>query len=382
MNIFKVFASAQQGFQETHASSLLAWLLNPGMDHGLGFNFLSEFVKEISDKNPKLKQFDEILTVKLRTDDSLNWNCYLEQYVGTATIDVVFVLNDWVISIENKIRIGSVKDGQLIRQYKGLKQKFDEEKIGVVYLVPFDAESGVLNPKIETEFEGLDVNESVGDFKTILTWTENEIYPSVSSIIKRILKLEEELLIDPIPEMTTVMLKSLVVFIEGGFEGYPYEKQQTQSGLNPLADGRKPLKDLKLMKNGFVGVKDGISGMLKMSIIDIRKHQYQYSKNDMSGKRNWISLDQFLLIADWRLSGTVSDKIEWECKLNSKLLYEIAKDFKGVVFIGIDGGSSALNSMTPAIIKQKSWSISRTQGVRNWISGSKFNSILDKLCVF
>lgn len=382
MNIFKVLASAKQGFQETHASSLLAWLLNPGMDHGLGFNFLSEFVKEITDKNPKLKQFDEILTVKLRTDDSLNWNCYLEQHVGTATVDVVFVLNDWVISIENKIRIGSVEDGQLIRQYKGLKQKFISEKIGVVYLVPFDAESGVLNPKIDTEYESLVVNESVGDFKSILTWTDNDIYPSVSSIIKRILKLEEGLLIDPIPEMTKVTLKSLVVFIEGGFEGYPYERQQTQSGLNPLANGRKALKDLRSMKNGFVGVKDGISGLLKMSLSDIGKHQFQVSQNDMLGKRNWMPLDQFLLITDWRLNGAISDKIEWECKLNSKLLYAIVKDFKDTVFIGIQGGSSALNSMTPANIKQKSWSISRNQGVRNWISGSKFNSILDKLSVF
>ena len=48
MNIFKVIASGKKTFNEETASAILAWFMNPFMEHGLGFSFLKTFIRKLS----------------------------------------------------------------------------------------------------------------------------------------------------------------------------------------------------------------------------------------------------------------------------------------------------------------------------------------------
>ncbi|MBL0159927.1 MAG: PD-(D/E)XK nuclease family protein [Bryobacterales bacterium] len=132
MNIFKVFASAKKGFQEEYASAILAWLLNPAMEHGLGYAFLAEFMSEAGKANGAP---DEIgaLAANLRTHLRHNsegiaaCETFLELNVKQAFIDVVVNLevgdHRWTILIENKIFSTSASDpSQLRREYIGIRE--------------------------------------------------------------------------------------------------------------------------------------------------------------------------------------------------------------------------------------------------------------------
>ena len=59
MNIFKVLASGKSSFQEEQASALIAWLLNPRMEHGLGYAFLTRFVDSIAITCPALESIKQ-----------------------------------------------------------------------------------------------------------------------------------------------------------------------------------------------------------------------------------------------------------------------------------------------------------------------------------
>jgi len=63
MNIFKVLASAPRtNFSENQVSALLAWLLNPSMDHGLGYVFLLEFLERIIPDDEIIKRLKPSIT--------------------------------------------------------------------------------------------------------------------------------------------------------------------------------------------------------------------------------------------------------------------------------------------------------------------------------
>ena len=112
MNIFKVLASYNKSFPEEQTSVFLAWLLNPYMEHGLGFVFLKKFISKISD-NAELKEkqkeelsklMDKLETV-LRTNENINnldYSSDIEFNVETAVIDIVIFIENYLFSIENK----------------------------------------------------------------------------------------------------------------------------------------------------------------------------------------------------------------------------------------------------------------------------------------
>ena len=60
MNIFKVLASGRKSFQEETASAILAWLMNPAMEHGLGSVLLAEFVRDLADCSECPGEFNAI----------------------------------------------------------------------------------------------------------------------------------------------------------------------------------------------------------------------------------------------------------------------------------------------------------------------------------
>ena len=185
MNIFKVLASGKKSFQEETASAILAWFMNPTMEHGLGYSFLSKFVDELSistSNQDLLSDLAKKLTPRLRSEyeTQLNLWCSLEYNVETAFIDIVIGIDDWIFAIENKIYPKSVSEGQLLREYEGLKKKNPDSIIGMIYLVPIEEESEIFDGKIEKIFEEVSVKEN--DFKKIVTWQKNKInnVPSIS----------------------------------------------------------------------------------------------------------------------------------------------------------------------------------------------------------
>jgi hypothetical protein len=193
MNLFKVIASGRKKFQEETASALLAWFLNPSMEHGLGFEFLSRFLtglQESTVSNNDLSTIINNLTPKLRSeadDQSLNFWCSLEMSVPGAFVDVVLGLDNWVFAIENKIYSTSATDNQLTREYKGIKEKLPKNRIGMIYLVPIDALDSPLNTKVQAIYDELEIQND--DFKALMTWQDNNLehVPSIASIIRSIL---------------------------------------------------------------------------------------------------------------------------------------------------------------------------------------------------
>jgi hypothetical protein len=134
-------------------------------------------------------------------------------------------------------------------------------------------------------------------------------------------------------------------------------------------------------KVGFVGVKGGIRGLLKMGRRKIQTHKFQYSSQDMSDKPQWVEITTFNNIIEWIFNNEIRD-IDWKGRLHADSLYRIAKDFKGKIFIGIKGGESSLRDMDEDEIRNKEWNISTQKPNPQWISGELFSTILDEKIVF
>lgn len=385
MNIFKVLASGKKSFQEETASAILTWFMNPTMEHGLGYSFISKFIGEIStsSKNPDLSDLATKLTPRFRGEyeNLLKLWFNLEYNVDNAFIDIIMGIDDWIIVIENKIYSKSVSKGQLSREYEGLKKKNPDTKIGMVYLVPVDENSDILDGKTENEFEELSTRDD--DFKALVTWQKNNIdnVPSISEIISKILDEENKGNIDPVSEYTRHTLKALISFISNNFSGYEYERGNQTSGINPLTEERLPIDSLMLKNSGYVGVKGAIRGLLKMDKAIIKTHKFQYTSQNMSLKQFWLETDAFKKIVSWILYNKIDD-IDWKGKIPSKNLYTIAKDFKSKVFIGIQGGEKALKNMNKDEIVSRDWNISTEKASPQWIDGELFYNIIKQKNIF
>ena len=386
MNIFKVLASGKKSFQEETASAVLTWFLNPAMEHGLGYAFLSRFINALSDSsdNAELSALAKKLTPKLRGEYESQVKLWfnLEHRVENAFIDIILGIDDWIIAIENKIYSQSVTSGQLTREYEGLKKAVGE-KIGIVYLVPVEENAEVLGGKTEQEFDSLAVRDD--DFKVLVTWQKNSMdkVPSVSSILHEILLDESNSLIDPVSEYTRHTLKAFLCFVSNDFSGYDYERSNQYSGINQMTEELLTVDRLMRKDRGYVGVNHGTGGLLRMTKQDLEQYEFQYTTQDMQAKRKWMELDEFKKKVAWKLHG-MTEGVVWEDKLSSELLYQIARDFGENVFIGIRGGEKSLSNMDINTIKEKSWQISMTKSKREsgWLDGKLFYDILSQKNMF
>ena len=383
MNIFKVLASGKSSFQEEQASAMMAWLLNPRMEHGLGFAFLSRFVDGVAVACPNLGSIRNKLSPRLRSGDidEIEWACHLEYNVQTAFIDIALIIDDWVLAIENKIYAGSASDPfQLKREYEGLKALPDckDKKVGLIFLVPISA-SGLYDPKIETEFSNLSVQAP--DFKCMIPWqmiSESPLLiPSVSEMISGILDQEGKGSIEPIPEYTRHTLKAFNQFIMSGFSGYDFQSSNTSSTMNPLTEAVYGIGKLSMLNTGYVGIKGGLSGLLQIDLAKLQTQQFQYTTVDMSMKNQWLDVATFTNIADWRVNGNLHE-IQWNATLRAPLLYMICKDYGSKVFIGLRGGMYALEQMDPSAIANSQWGVRMSKASNNWIEGQVFLDILKK----
>jgi hypothetical protein len=250
-------------------------------------------------------------------------------------------------------------------------------RIGIIFLVPVN-DNGVFDSKIDLEYANLTVNNN--DFKCLITWnacsSDNlSPVPSISEISVSILEDECKGAIEPIPEYTRHTLKAFNQFISNGFSGYDFQSETSSGGLNPLTEKRYDIKQLDSINAGSVGVKNGLSGLLGMDMSKLITHKFQYTTADMSLKNQWLDIDTFKNIVNWRIKGLTSD-IKWEARLPAEALYNICRDYGNDVYVGIRGGNKALQNMEPNEIMNSRWNISRSQGSTNWINGLVFYSIL------
>lgn len=132
---FNIFETLNIVNAEIRHSNVLAWLLNPNANHGLGGYFLKKFLKYLVSNNkgviePEISLFDfeafDLYSVEVRRE----WQ----------NIDLLLILGDekYVIAIENKI--GSQEHGDQLKRYKKtIEGEFIDFKKIYVYLTPDEA---------------------------------------------------------------------------------------------------------------------------------------------------------------------------------------------------------------------------------------------------
>lgn len=400
MNIFKVLASGKRKFSEELSSAMLAWLLNPNLEHGLGSAFSSRFIRSVgkSATDPKTREEFESLADRiepvLRTDGdvSATFDVILELAVagGSDYIDVVFRIDNWWIAIENKIYDDSVSQCklQLRQQYRGLRQLLAErglenQRVASVYLVPSTA--SIDSDCVKLEYDAWEPI-TPGDFKALMTWRAPELVlsdtealsscRSILGIVRELLHDEQSAQIPPLSEYLRHTLKAFGVFIDSDFKGYRYGKPSRTTGLNEHTKEQLRYEVLRQRQNGFVGVSGGISGLIQMRPSEILEKLFQYTPDDMSDSRNWMPVPQFIELASWLVGGE-RPNIEWDGEFRAAVLYRISRDYGSKVFIGIKGGLSALTAMKLDDIAAARWSIGQVQLTRQWIPGSEFVAALD-----
>ncbi len=136
-NIFKILRVANA---EIRHSNFLSWLLDPKANHNLNEAVLSKFLQEIINSSDN---FDESITL----DDIGIKNVEIRR--EWENIDLLIILDEYVLCIENKIFSGEHSD-QLTRYKNIIETNFSDKTQIYVYLNPFGyssyAESDVYLP--------------------------------------------------------------------------------------------------------------------------------------------------------------------------------------------------------------------------------------------
>ena len=379
MNIFKVLASGKKPMYEEQMSSILAWLLHPQMEHGLGHELLSRFIMSISGNYSKLTQTADNLRNRLRGEAVSEFGMELEENVATAFIDILISVDDWKIAVENKIYPGSIMENQLNKEYSGLITKYNNKTCVLVYLVPAD-DFGEIHRQVQREYDSFDQTKlRSGDFLKLMTWQENNAgHPSIIALLESLLRDEAAGKTEPISDYSRHTIKALIMFIRGGFSGYDYERINIQNEVYPKIKADEILLN---KVNGFVGIKSGIAGLIGQSSDEMKNNTYQYSDSEVSVRPNWISVDDFKQIYLWKTQG-IPPVIKWaRTRLNAIDLYTVVYACSPTqsLYIGIKGGLHALENMEAETIKESSWQLSATDEPPNsqWISGKIFIKTLE-----
>jgi hypothetical protein len=253
MNIFEIYCAGEGRINETNMSSVLGYLLSPDASHGFGKESLNLFLEPLADdikalcNNQKLKLAGKIFHPQKLADQLGNVEIKFEEDVyGLSVassettkkreIDLVIRFEGTadkqklIIAIENKISDGSSTDvHQLEEEYKFLREEIDEKEgwkdtpIIFVYLTPKLANSG--SPQSKKLWDQLDFlpckpDAQHRDFRVNYTWrAENKESQdrSITQLALNLLEAEGRGRINPASSYASLMLKSLIKFIDNGF---------------------------------------------------------------------------------------------------------------------------------------------------------------------
>lgn len=388
MNIFKVLASSKKGFPEEQASVMVAWLLNPYMEHGLGFTFLNKFLEKLEkiaddEINPDFKKSLKPVLRLEKHDKKIEFSMDIEYHAGNSFIDLVIFLDDFIFSIENKIKGKAASNkSQLKDQYNGIKKEWPAKKIFIVFLVP----SKTFQPVVE-EFGELEIRGDTSDKKIMIEWED------IQDIIQELMDEEACGKITPMYDYLRHTLKAFSNFISDGegFEGYSYADSKYSGPKNECAeDNREKLDSIRKNDNiGYVGVQHGLPGLLRYEKEDLKNKDFQVATTDkdMKDVPGWIKKEFFLQICD-SINKDNFQGVEWEnynINLPSQTIYRIALRTPGDsnFFIGIKGGENNLKKMNDDDIRGKKWGIRSTRrNTSSWVDKKTFIGIIKEKEVF
>lgn len=253
MNIFEIFCAGEGRINETNMSSVLGYLLSPDASHGFGKESLNLFLEPLADDikalcdNQKLKlagKFfhpqklaDQLGNVEIKfEEDVYGLSVASSETIKKREIDLVIRFEGpadkqkLIIAIENKISDGSSTDVyQLEEEYKFLREETDEIEgwkdtpIIFVFLTPKLANSGsTQSKKLWDQLKFLPCNPEAQhqDFRVNYIWrAENKEshQRSITQLALNLLEAEGRGRINPASSYASLMLKSLIKFIDNGF---------------------------------------------------------------------------------------------------------------------------------------------------------------------
>lgn len=158
-NIFQILRIEQA---EIRHSNVLAWLLNPLENHGLGDSFIRRFLSTILLDNPGVVNITpaEIELMNMRD---------VEIWRELKNIDLLAISKDnkWVLIVENKIRAG-VYEQQLRKYIESIKEDYPKFKIIPVLLT----------------LEIGDASE-IAENEGYINWSHVDLYNVVSQVISQ-----------------------------------------------------------------------------------------------------------------------------------------------------------------------------------------------------
>ena len=213
MNIFSVLSMGKSRLHETSMSAMLAYLLNPNQDHGVGNKFLKSFLELSNENNIYSIYIEKIGTTQLKFDIDLEVQYYYNGKRSDIDVQIKIFDNNWNelhrIIIENKIKTGAANPKQLEQYYEAVindenDENISEDKLSVIFITPD------LNNKIlEEEFYNLKT-----DKKTWIYWNSSlEDKNTVVGIIQNILSQEQNAEISPINEYMRHTFKAFSYFV-------------------------------------------------------------------------------------------------------------------------------------------------------------------------
>jgi hypothetical protein len=250
MNIFSVLSMGKSRLHETSMSAMLAYLLNPNQDHGLGHKFLSSFFELVNKKEIYNSYIEKIGTNLLKFDIDLEVQYYYNNKRSDIDIQIKIFDSNWNelhrIIIENKIKIGAANPKQLEQYYQAVindenDEKISEDKVSVIFITP-----DLNNKVLEEEFNNLNTIK-----KTWIYWnSSNQEQNTVVKIIQAILKLEQNAEISLINDYMRHTLKAFAYFINSKSTNNLEIKKSTEIEIN------KEIYTLILRNNGQIQLFD------------------------------------------------------------------------------------------------------------------------------
>jgi hypothetical protein len=154
------------------------------------------------------------------------------------------------------------------------------------------------------------------------------------------------------------------------------EYEEKESSL-PIVDAIS-LEEIKEKNDGFVGIKDCIAGLIR-NRGQLEGRTYQYTTDDMTGKRQWLDIDTFKDSVDWLLYSnktlSIRSILKYHNQVLGSILYIMATDYGDEIYVGLEGGEEAILSMSFYEIKSRYWNISNVEKTEKWVSGIRFVEI-------
>lgn len=214
MNIFNVLSTGKSSLREPSMSAMLAYLLNPYQDHGLGKKFIYSFLELANQDNNLYEKYINDVSIKFEIDLEVPY--YYNNKRNDIDIQIKILDQRYNelhrIIIENKIRAGAANPNQLYDYYHAVINdknnddvfEIESKNLSVIFLTP-----KVKSKSIEEEFEKLDTSNKVW-----LYWNSEETgISTVVKLIQKILLQEQSAEISPINEYMRHTLKAFTHYV-------------------------------------------------------------------------------------------------------------------------------------------------------------------------